>query len=433
MRQLLVLVLLLALSAGIGCSDGARQRTGRVLLVGIDGATFRVVAPLLQEGRLPNLERLASQGFHGPIQSFLPLISPRIWTTIATGKLPEKHGILGFVHDEAGAGSSLYRSSDRKTHALWNIVSRAGLETVVINWWASYPPERIKGLMVTDHLLSEQVEKLRAQFQAQETESDVPAVYPESWQARALSLAHDEAPIPNIPDPLARVSQLPDPYSRDQLLKLRNLDRAVTRIALAAEQELKPILMMVYLNGTDPVSHVFWATMENPERYSPEARLGPEEWEVGREILLGYYEYVDRLLGLLLERYGPEDLVIVVSDHGFEASERRLEIAGRRALLTGGHATEAASKGILFARGPGISAGSSSEGTTIYDITPTILAWLGLPVADDMDGRVAALLHVEAPERLATYDDQPIERVETKSPGAEAEILEKLRALGYIK
>jgi len=433
MRRLLVLALLLALSAGIGCSDRARQRKGRVLLVGIDGATLRVVAPLMQEGRLPNLARIASQGFHGPVQSFLPLFSPRIWTTIATGKLPEKHGIFGFVHDDAGAGSILYRSSDRKTHALWNIVSRAGLETVVVNWWATYPPERIEGLMVTDHLLSEQVEERRAVFQAHETESGIPAVYPESWQARALSLAHDEAPIPNIPDPFARVSRLPERYAREQLLKVRDRDRAVTRIALAAEQELKPILMMVYLNGTDPVSHELWATVENSERYSLEARPSPEEREVGREIVFGYYEYVDRLLGLLLERYGPEDLVIVVSDHGFEALEKWLEVAGQRSLLTGGHETEAAAMGILFARGPGIPAGSSSEGTTSYDITPTILTWLGLPVADDMDGRVAAFLHVEAPERLATYDNEPIERVETKSPGAEAEILEKLRALGYIK
>ena len=89
--------------------------------------------------------------------------------------------------------------------------------------------------------------------------------------------------------------------------------------------------------------------------------------------------------------------------------------------------------GVLFARGRGIPAGSSTRGVTVNDITPTILAWLGLPVARDMDGRPMASLDVEHVEPIATYDTKPIPRLESESSAAEAEILEELRALGYLE
>ena len=78
--------LALALAA-LAC--GGEHRHGRVLLVGIDGASPRLVEPLLAAGRLPNLARIAREGVWGRLQSHLPLASPRIWNTIATGKAPE--------------------------------------------------------------------------------------------------------------------------------------------------------------------------------------------------------------------------------------------------------------------------------------------------------------------------------------------------------
>jgi arylsulfatase A-like enzyme len=88
---------------------------------------------------------------------------------------------------------------------------------------------------------------------------------------------------------------------------------------------------------------------------------------------------------------------------------------------------------VLFARGPGIRRGGRVDGTTVNDVTPTILAWLGLPIAADMDGRPAAFLEREPPREVATYDTKPIERVPTESRGAEKQVLDQLRALGYLE
>ena len=67
------------------------------------------------------------------------------------------------------------------------------------------------------------------------------------------------------------------------------------------------------------------------------------------------------------------------------------------------------------------------------DITPTVLAWLGLPIADDMDGRVAPFLAVTRPKTLPTYDGASIRRLTELDSGAEQAILEELRALGYVE
>jgi len=103
-----------AAALALGCGHGP----GRVLVVGIDGATLRVVAPLLAAGRLPNLAALAREGVHGPLRSMPPLESPRIWNTIATGKVPEKHGITGFTHTDA-QGRTPCGTSPRSAACAW--------------------------------------------------------------------------------------------------------------------------------------------------------------------------------------------------------------------------------------------------------------------------------------------------------------------------
>ena len=143
-KRLAALGCLVALALdGSACAEAPR---GRVLLVGIDGAGVHVMRPLMEEGRLPNLARIARDGVVGPLQSFLPLHSPRIWATIATGKVPEKHGILTFAYTDDAGQRRLYDSRDRKVHAIWNIASNAGLEVGVVNYWNTYPPEIIEGV-----------------------------------------------------------------------------------------------------------------------------------------------------------------------------------------------------------------------------------------------------------------------------------------------
>jgi len=186
--------------------------------------------------------------------------------------------------------------------------------------------------------------------------------------------------------------------------------------------------MLVFLPGIDRVSHVLWATIEPPEVYRNPLPMTAEKRSAGAEALRAYYVYTDALIGRLLERYDRErDLVIVASDHGFEAGQKL-------GYLTGVHHGVAAIDGVLFARGPGVVRPRPPHpGFSVNDITPTVLAWWGLPVARDMDGRPLPILQEADVEWVASLADTPVERLPARSSGAEEEILEQLRALGYLE
>jgi predicted AlkP superfamily phosphohydrolase/phosphomutase len=397
-----------------------------VLLVGIDGASPRLIGPLLAAGRLPHLAGIAREGVWGPLRSRLPLASPRIWNTIATGKRPEKHGILSFVRRE-GDHRELLLSSDRRAHALWNIASDAGLAVGVVNFWNTHPPERIEGVMVSDHLLAAEVEGRRVLTRAAPAPRG-PRVFPEAWEARIAALAGSDERLVPIADPFAGNRALPRwiAEQRNPLSERFAEDALLARIALEIDAELRPALLMLLLPGIDRVSHLLWGGLEPAERYPPELR--PESGARAAMVaaLEAYYVYTDALLGALLARFGPRDLVLVVSDHGFEAGVGM-------GFLTGVHRSEAAAEGVLFARGPGIPAGRPAGPVAIEDLTPTVLAWLGLPAAADMDGRPAPFLVVPSAGSIASYDTTPVERLAPAPSGAEAEILEELRALGYVE
>ncbi len=113
----------------IGCSrDPLPGTPGRVILIGIDGASPRVVNQMVAAGRLPNLAKIAERGVHGPLRSEIPLHSPRIWNTIATGKTPEKHRIVSFSRKGRDGRHRLYASTDRRAQTLWSIASLAGMK-----------------------------------------------------------------------------------------------------------------------------------------------------------------------------------------------------------------------------------------------------------------------------------------------------------------
>ncbi|MEN8182645.1 MAG: alkaline phosphatase family protein [Myxococcota bacterium] len=436
-----ILAAVLASSVGILCAAGCRptldlepRREGRVLLLGIDGATLRVVTPMIAEGRLPHLASLSAQGVSGPLRSFPPFLSPRIWATIATGKVPEKHGIERWSRGSGGEGPRLYYSFDRRTPALWNIASAAGLKVGVVNWLNTYPPERIEGVMVTDHAFPDDVESQRwiGELLAgrELTEADEgeggPVVFPPEWTPRLMAASRSGAPLTRFSDPFEANDELPHWLFTHKLSEFFVRDRELVKIALEIEQGVHPGILMVLLQGIDRVSHSLWGTLEPADLYPEKLRPSARERRGGAAALETYYEYTDALLGVLLSRYGPDDLVMVVSDHGFEAG-----VAWH--ILTGVHKSEQARDGLIFARGPGVPVGQKATGMTVNDVTPTLLAWLGLPVADDMDGRVAAFLEAPATDRVASYDGLPIERVTRLPSGLEEDIVRQLRELGYVQ
>ncbi len=393
---------------------------------------------------MPHLEGLSKRGSSGILLSEPPLLSPILWTTIAAGKPPVEHGVTSFVVDRKGPrGEPLpVQRTERRCEALWGILSRAGRSVSVIGWWATYPAEVVRGTLVSDF-----VGFHNFSMSGRGLASPVGKVYPpEIWRLveEQFVASRRETEIE-----LGRLASLSEaemsaeggadggreaPSVLDQLRQMTVTSIAYARLARCLARPRRADFTAVYLNLTDWSGHLFG-------RFTPPPLATTSE--EGRKRFGGTFEeaYVlaDRLVGELLEEWGPESRVLVLSDHGFKTGSQRPREGD---MVEVGHAHEwHRPEGILIAGGPGILGGKEIRGAGIYDIAPTVLHLLGLPAAEDMPGRV--LLDILEPEDLAAH---PVLRriptyetgspVESSSPGADdgtdEEVIRNLRAMGYL-
>jgi predicted AlkP superfamily phosphohydrolase/phosphomutase len=123
----------------------------RILLVGWDAADWKVVHTLMDDGLMPHTRRLVERGVMANLATLSPVLSPMLWTSIATGKRPFKHGIHGFTEPTTdGKAVQPVTNLSRKTKAVWNILSQNGKRCQVVGWWPSHPAEPINGVMVSN-------------------------------------------------------------------------------------------------------------------------------------------------------------------------------------------------------------------------------------------------------------------------------------------
>lgn len=123
----------------------------KVLLIGWDAADWKIIGPLIAKGEMPSLKSLIDRGVYGNMSTMNPPYSPMLWSTVATGKTPDKHGVLGFIEILPNLkGIRPVSASSRKSRALWNIFHNQGLKSNLVGWWPSFPAEPINGNIVSD-------------------------------------------------------------------------------------------------------------------------------------------------------------------------------------------------------------------------------------------------------------------------------------------
>lgn len=422
----------------------ARPTGQKVMVVGWDGADWLMMRPLLEQGRLPNVARLVKGGVSGDLRSEEPLLSPLIWTTMATGKPVAEHGIADFLVKDAETGSRVPIGSDhRRVHALWTLLPAFDLTTDVVAWWATWPAERVQGTMVTDRVAYQL-------FDYEEGSGDGDAagkVYPpDAWPAIREELVSaeeigadrlsrfvdvDAAEVERRWESLPPERRQEDPVNH--LRKIVATTSSYHRIALSLLED-QADLSLFYYEGTDTVGHRF-------ARFLPPRMAGVSDEEVAKlgGALPAFYEWCDELLGELLAAAGDDTLVILVSDHGFFTGAARPE--GDPADFAGAAPQWHRLHGVLVGDGPGVDR-AEVKGASIYDLAPTVLAALGLPVPRDMEGRILDELLPPAARRavpdiageLASYEVLPrTRRSEARVASADdEERLRELVALGYI-
>jgi tetratricopeptide (TPR) repeat protein len=419
-------------TARSGAADTARAEPPsgrRVLLIGLDGADWDLIDPLMAAGKMPHMARLVAEGTRARLKTITPVLSPIIWTSIVTGVGPDRHGILDFFATSKTTGAQIPVTSNmRQVKALWNILTDRGLSSGVVAWWATWPAEPVEGFIVSDRVAYQLFgyeghgEQLRRR------------AFPEQLglvlQPRIVAPESvDDALVRRFLDPAADGVDGMEDHTRRLRQNLASA-RTYLDIGLDLLSAYDTDLKAIYFEGTDTIAHNFM-------RYRPPAMRGvlPAEVAALGEVVDRYYAWQDELLGRVLELADERTVVILCSDHGFRSGSNRPPTDPR--IDMGGAADWHRKFGVLVAAGPGIRRGATLEDASVLDITPTVLAAMGLPSAEDMQGRILQEMFdtpVSAGS-IATYEgDAPGAggALEPIASALDEEIRARLTALGYV-
>lgn len=414
-----------------GGGDAAKQAgkahaEPRLLVIGLDSADWRLLDPMIADGRLPHLKAFKAQAASGRMQSFYPLEkSPVLWTSISTGVLPSVHGVDNFVK---GSDQKPVTSSAWHAPAIWDILGAAGRSSLVNGLWMTFPARPIDGVMVSDYL-------------PYGRERDRPLdglVSPDSLASLVVSCRVDPQALTaeqlgRMLPPGVDAAALEKAYPQ-QMQKLRDIwaaDQGYLNVARRLKEARDFDLFYFYLRGPDMISHGFYHYLvADTDSWHGD----PEELAAFHEVVPRYYEWTDEAVGEMLSWFPADYPTVVVSDHGFYGPRPE-----------GKGTVEHSEWGIFMVRSPLYEGGAAFGHLKLLDICPTMLALLDLPPAQDMPGAVLAealtaagrdrVAHIEknrVPSYLALRPAAGTGKAETDTK-VEEEIRRQLRSLGYIK
>lgn len=260
----------------------------RLLVVGLDGATFDVIQPLINSGELPNMAALINEGSHGNLESTIPPFSPPAWTSFMTGMNPGKHGVYSFVNYNPLSYTHLEAKSVTAAslagHTFFDILSRAGYRLGVITVPITYPSWAINGYMVAG----------------------------EPCPDTQIGLAYPEDFASELTDRYAFLSTFWDKPNPDIIDGLIDMDGRRTKLALKLIDEKDLDAMVVVLGATDRAQHNFWRYYD--PAFGTKLNL-PREADFDN-VIPDIYRRADEAIGALLTRVGEDTTVIIISDHG---------------------------------------------------------------------------------------------------------------------
>jgi len=242
-------------------------------MIGLDGATFDLLEPWIEEGKLPNMRRVIEESSYGRLESTIPPLSPVAWTTLVTGVNSGKHGIFDFTWVEPHTfQQKLINSRDVRSKRIWDFVEARGKRSIIINVPVTFPPEKIAGIMISG--IPVPIHK--------------PSTYPEGVEEDlkrqlGLDLADMNGEL------LRRI---------DDRVVLEGIYRVTESRFKMASHLLKKdwdLFVTVFMEP-DKIQHLFWNQRE--------------------EILLPYYQRLDNLMGSLLAEMEDGVYKVILSDHG---------------------------------------------------------------------------------------------------------------------
>lgn len=247
----------------------------KVILLGIDGATWTIIDKYLNEGYLPNFSYIINNGSKGTLMSTFPMVTLPAWTSIFTGVNPGKHGITDFIISERDQ-FRLAMSKDRKVDSLWKILSRRNMRCIVLNDPTIFPPEKINGIMTTGMTTP-----------------------PNSTYVHPPEMVHEIEKIAN-----GYIYEMPIDYyqimSTDKekaYNMLEEFSRKLAKVALHLAKNYEWNILAPIFTSTDRLQHFYWSEPKYIRRH---------------------YVLIDKILKDFVNLADNENAsLVVLSDHGF--------------------------------------------------------------------------------------------------------------------
>ena len=405
----------------------------KLLLVGWDAADWQMIHPLLDAGRMPHLKRLVENGVVGNLLTLQPVLSPILWTSIATGKRAYLHGVHGFMEPTPdGASLRPISSSTRKCKALWNILAQSGKRCQALGWYASHPAEDINGVCISN-LFPVAPSSATAENWPPQPNSVQPTHLAEELAELRLHPSEVTGPMLQQFIPMAAHLDQRDP----EVLRLLNMFAkrlaecaSLHAVTTAVMEEMEWDFSTAYYEAIDHIGHDFM-TFHPPLRVE---HVRPDLFAVFQGVMNATYEFHDQMLGRLVELAGPDAHIMIVSDHGFHNGITR---PGPTADPAEWHRNF----GMFLLAGPGVKKDTLIHGATLLDVAPTVLTLFGLPVGRDMEGKVLVNAFAVTPEleRIDSWEDVPdpafasrVRDLAEEDPEAAAAALQQLVELGYV-
>lgn len=266
------------------------KRNRRVFVVGIDGATFRVISPMISNGKLLNIKMLIESGANGNLISTIPPLSPVAWTSITTGVNPARHGIVDFLSfDKSKRSFVFFDSKCRHVKPIWSVLSEYGYSACIINVPMTYPADMVNGFMVSGLGTPPGGEDL---------------AYPkEVYDEMIKETGNYSIDIDLSAD---------KPDFKKILQSMRNVMDSRIKAMNFLLKKVPYDLFIIVFTMTDRAQHFFWKFMD-PSHPGHEKKTAQRYGNIIYEM----YERVDLGIGEILKHITADDYIVIVSDHGF--------------------------------------------------------------------------------------------------------------------
>jgi predicted AlkP superfamily phosphohydrolase/phosphomutase len=275
----------------------------KTLLIGLDGATFTILDPLLEQGQMPFLKSFLAEGVRAGLRTIVPPLTPPAWTSLMTGRTPGQHGVFDFFRLESDGSRYIrfFNSNDVQCDTIWSLASNQGLRVTALNFPAMFPAPKISGHVIPGWVPWRQ---LRLACWPEGLLDRLKTIPGFNQRELAMDIKLEEKATEGCSNYEEYV-----PWIELHIRREQNWFEIVRHLAAEDPSDLTAVLF----DGVDKLQHLCWRFLR-PEDDAP---LATEQELRLRELCLDYFRKMDTLLEQLCELAGPKATVLIASDHGF--------------------------------------------------------------------------------------------------------------------